>query len=151
MKPFHVTIQKIVQETPRVISFYFHYPLFAEPGQYVLVDIPEYGERPFGAVIVDDTTFLISVGKVGAGTGRLHEMKEGEELSMKGPLGSYFTLPSSKEHPIALIAGGYGMAPLGFLARVAAEKGYQVHVFAGARSGPVVSDEKLAQIEGKSS
>lgn len=130
---FTVSIQKIVTETPRVKSFYFKYPLKAEPGQFLDVTIPTKGKRPFGAVIADENTFLISVGKVGEGTEYLHQMQEGDELTIDGPKGTYFTLPSEKS-TLCLVAGGYGMAPLGFLAKKAVENGHDVTIFVGART-----------------
>jgi dihydroorotate dehydrogenase electron transfer subunit len=137
-QPVELTIKKIVTENTRVKSFYFDYSLDARPGQYLKIGIPGFGERNFGAVVIDENTFLISVGKAGEATTHLHEMNVGEKLTMTGPYGTHFTLPEKKGR-IALVAGGYGMAPLGFLTRVAAESGYTVDLFAGARS----SDEFL--------
>lgn len=132
-QPIQLTIQKVVTENTRVKSFYFNHSLSAEPGQYLKIGIPGFGERPFGAVVVDENTFLISVGKAGEATTHLHDMKEGDTITMTGPFGTYFTLPEKKV-TIALVAGGYGMAPLGYLAKKAAEAGYTVDLFAGARS-----------------
>lgn len=133
MNPVTLPIKKIVTENTRVTSFYFDYALQAEPGQYLQIGIPGFGERPFGAVVLDENSFLISVGKVGAATTALHDMKVGDTVTMTGPYGTYFTLPKESAR-IALVAGGYGMAPLGFLAKKAAEADYTVDLFAGARS-----------------
>jgi dihydroorotate dehydrogenase electron transfer subunit len=126
-------ITKVVTENTRVKSFWFRHRLEAIPGQYLLVGIPGHGERAFGAVVVDEDTFLISVGAAGEGTRSLHEMKEGDTVSVRGPFGTGFTLPATPGR-VALVAGGYGMAPLGYLARRAVEGGHTVDLFAGARN-----------------
>jgi dihydroorotate dehydrogenase electron transfer subunit len=134
---FTVVIDKIVEETPRVKSFYFKYPLLAEPGQYLKVTVPGFGDRPFGAVITGGNTFLISVAAVGEATKHLHTMKPGDTLEMEGPIGTFFTFPDKIEGiepKLALVAGGYGLAPLGFLANCAAALDYDVTLFAGART-----------------
>lgn len=134
---FTVVIDKVVDETPRVKSFYFKYPLMAEPGQYLQVTIPGYGERPFGAVIVGGNTFLISVAAVGDATKFIHTMKAGDSLAMEGPFGTFFTFPEKDDiapPKLALVAGGYGIAPLGFLANCAAALDYDVTIFLGAKT-----------------
>lgn len=132
-----VKINKIVEETPRVKSFYFKIPFQAEPGQFINVEIPDFGERPFGAVIIDPETLMISVGAVGEATKKIHTMKEGDELKIRGPFGTFFTLPDLQDKDsvnLAMVAGGYGLAPISFLAKCAAELGFQVTIFVGART-----------------
>ncbi|MCX7997098.1 MAG: dihydroorotate dehydrogenase electron transfer subunit [Patescibacteria group bacterium] len=126
-------IVDIILDNIRVKSFYFHCKLDAQPGQYVLVNIPNVGERPFAPIVITESTFLISVAKVGVGSNTLHGMSVGEQLSIRGPFGTYFTLPE-KPGTIALVAGGYGTAPLSFLAKLAVEKGFTVKLFVGART-----------------
>lgn len=134
-KSFLLPIQQIVTENSRVKSFYFSYDFSdAKPGQFLMVWVPGFDEKPFGIVVVDANTFLISVAAVGDSTKALHEMKVGDKVGFRGPYGSAFTLPEHKDKPLAMVAGGYGMVPLGFLAKVAAEAGYTVDIFAGARS-----------------
>ncbi len=126
-------IDRIVTENVRVKSFYFKHKMIAEPGQFAMIWVPGYDEKPFGIVVVDEETFLISVAAVGESTKALHQMKPGDTIGFRGPYGNWFHLPEQPSR-IALIAGGYGMAPLGYFAKMAAEKGYTVDVFAGARS-----------------
>lgn len=133
MTTFSLPIKKVVTENTRVKSFYFDYRLEAAPGQYLMIDVPGHGQRPFGAVVVNDQQFLISIAAVGAGTTALHDMHEGDTLTITGPLGTSFQLPPAGES-MSLVAGGYGIAPLAFLARVGAEAGHHVDLFAGAKT-----------------
>jgi len=67
---------------------------------------------------------------VGEGTRRLSEVKEGEELSLLGPLGRGWQVPTDKR--CLLIGGGVGAAPLYLLASELAERGISFDVVLGA-------------------
>lgn len=131
-KPLVLPIQKIITETPRIKTFVFDYDFPGEPGQFVMTWIPGYDEKPFGIIKRDNVGFMITVAEVGEATKALHSMKIGDKLGFRGPYGSYFNLP--EKGTIALIAGGYGMVPLSYLAQEARKKNIDVHVFVGARN-----------------
>jgi len=91
----------------------------AKPGQFVMVrvssGIDPLLRRPFSICgIKEEDQFLILYRVVGLGTAMLGEKKEGEKLSVLGPLGKGFELPESHETPL-LVGGGIGAAPLFFL------------------------------------
>lgn len=130
-KPLILEIKQIITESPRVKSFVFDYDFPGEPGQFVMAWIPGHDEKPFG-IVKKAGQFMITVAGVGDSTNALHAMKEGERVGMRGPYGTSFTLPDAGT--IALVAGGYGIAPLAYLADVARKKGIEVHLFLGARS-----------------
>jgi len=131
-KPLILAIQKVITENARVKSFSFDYDFPGKPGQFVMVWIPGYDEKPFGIVKIDGK-FLITVAAVGDSTKALHKMRVGDKLGFRGPYGSYFTLSNSKK-PIAMVAGGYGMASLALLAQEARKSRRDVHLFLGARN-----------------
>ena len=89
------------------------------PGQFVHVKIPSLEEsalrRPFSVFDADDGKVTLLYKDVGRGTSALTKAKEGEELLVMGPLGHGF--PSSCKGTPLLIGGGYGVAPLHFLAK----------------------------------
>lgn len=132
-KPLILPIAKIIQENSRVKSFYFNYSLSAKPGQFLMVWIPGFDEKPFGVIIKEKKQFFISVAQVGETTNHLHQMKKGDRVGIRGPYGSSFILPK-KKGKIALIAGGYGIVPLAFLADNAVKIGFKVDLFAGAKT-----------------
>ena len=93
----------------------------AIPGQFVMVrvssGIDPLLRRPFSICgIKEEDQFLILYRVVGRGTAILAEKKEGEKLSVLGPLGKGFELPKPNQTPL-LIAGGIGVAPLFFLSQ----------------------------------
>ena len=132
-KPLALPIKQIITESERVKTFVFDYDFPGEPGQFVMCWIPGFDEKPFGIIKKDGAGFMISVAAVGASTQALHMMEVGDMLGFRGPYGSTFSLPIEKG-PIALVAGGYGMVPLSFLAQEARKKNIEVHLFIGARN-----------------
>ena len=132
-KPTAMRIAKVVSENKRVKSFYFNYPFSGNPGQFVMLWIPGYDEIPVGIIRPDEKYFIVSVAAVGEGTNALHRLKPGDRVGIRGPYGSFFSLPKNKAE-VALIAGGYGMVPLAFLAVELRRKNITTDLFIGARN-----------------
>jgi dihydroorotate dehydrogenase electron transfer subunit len=132
-KPQAVVIKKVITENNRVKTFIVDTDMQGKPGQFVMVWIPGYDEKPFGIIRHDQEGFMISVAAVGESTKALHLMGPGDMLGIRGPYGSSFTLPENG-NTIALIAGGYGIVPLSYLAQEARKKNIDVHLFLGAPS-----------------
>ena len=78
-----------------------------------------------------EISFLYQV--KGKGTKELTRFVPGDTVDTMGPLGKGFQLEPTKG-PIAIIAGGVGVAPLVYLACMAHDKGNTVYTFLGARS-----------------
>ncbi len=91
----------------------------ARPGQFVMIrvraGIDPLLRRPFSiAGTKEGGLLLILYRVVGKGTAIMAETREGERLSLLGPLGRGFKLPKRKQASL-LVAGGIGIAPLFFL------------------------------------
>jgi dihydroorotate dehydrogenase electron transfer subunit len=132
-KPLVLPIQKIVQENSRVKSFYFDYPLVGKPGQFVMLWIPGFDELPFGIINKNNSSFMISAAAVGEATQALHAMKTGDKVGVRGAYGTSFSFPKPNAK-VAMVAGGYGMVPLAYLAQELRKKNISVDLFAGART-----------------
>jgi dihydroorotate dehydrogenase electron transfer subunit len=116
------------------------------PGQFVMIQIPGLTgallRRPFSIhrTFGDDVNtrhIEVLYRVVGKGTDRLSYIKEGEVLSILGPLGKGFSLggPGSAH----VIAGGIGLAPLHFLISQMMASGFdreKITLFFGVRSRP---------------
>jgi dihydroorotate dehydrogenase electron transfer subunit len=137
----------MVEETGQIVSnqrdteLYFRLILRApqiapqvEPGQFVHLRLTPLKEallrRPFSVFQVAGETLSILYKAVGRGTEVLARMAPGEELSLIGPLGHGYTMPTNGGEMPLLVAGGYGMAALYLLAQRSPQKGV---VFAGGR------------------
>jgi dihydroorotate dehydrogenase electron transfer subunit len=91
----------------------------AKPGQFVMIrvraGIDPLLRRPFSiAGTKEGELLLILYRVVGKGTAIMAETREGERLSLLGPLGRGFNLPKRNQASL-LVAGGIGIAPLFFL------------------------------------
>jgi dihydroorotate dehydrogenase electron transfer subunit len=106
-----------------------------QPGQFVHVQIPPLREallrRPFSVFQATAETLSILYKTVGKGTETLSRMQPEQKLSMIGPLGNGFTVPSPGAERPLLVAGGYGMAAMYVLAERSPQKGI---VFVGGRA-----------------
>jgi dihydroorotate dehydrogenase electron transfer subunit len=107
--------------------------LDAQPGQFVMVWLPQIDEKPFSLAGADPITLTVT--RVGAFTAALHQLGPGDQLWLRGPIGMGYTL---QEGPALLVGGGYGAAPLWFLARRARASGQAVHVALGARTASLL-------------
>ncbi|MCL2104599.1 MAG: dihydroorotate dehydrogenase electron transfer subunit [Kiritimatiellaeota bacterium] len=113
----------------------------AAPGQFVHVRVPTLEDsalrRPFSIFGASDGKLHILYKVVGRGTGKMNTFREGDTVNVLGPLGNGFPLTPAGV-PL-LVAGGYGVAPLCFLAERLPCKGI---VFIGGRTADdiLVSD-----------
>ncbi len=110
----------------------------ARPGQFVMVWLPEIGEKPFS--ILNDAPFSLAVTSIGPFSSALHHLSAGSRIWVRGPFGQGFKLDG---HRHLLVGGGYGAAPLYFLARQARSRDDEVQVCLGARSkdGILLADD----------
>ena len=105
----------------------------AVPGQFVHIRIPTLEpsalRRPFSIFGARDGQLHILYKTVGRGTEKMNALNAGDTVTVLGPLGNGFPLTPAGV-PL-LLAGGYGVAPLCFLAERLPCKGI---VFIGGRT-----------------
>lgn len=118
-------------------TFVLNAAVNAQPGQFVMVWLPRVNEKPFS--ILEAKPLALSVARVGEFTDKMHALKEGDRLGFRGPFGNGFKLVGKK---MLLVGGGYGAAPLRFLAGKAREKGMEVAVVLGAKTAEELLLEK---------
>ena len=106
----------------------------ARPGQFVHILVPKLDgsvlRRPFSIFGAEQGRLSIVFKIVGRGTRVMGHLESRDELSIIGPLGNGFAEPAQHKLPV-LIAGGYGVAPLLFLAQYTGVKGI---AFVGGRT-----------------
>src|SRR5512136_627989 len=120
-RPARVT--GIIVENERTRTLVLDLYLEAEPGQFVMVWLPGRDEKPFS--IAGNCPLTLTIGNVGKFSSALHELRVGDRLGIRGPFGQGFVLSSG--HAL-LAGGGYGAAPLGFLAERLLATGSEVSV-----------------------
>jgi NAD(P)H-flavin reductase len=84
------------------------------PGQFVMVEVPGFGEVPISISGSNSQKgFLeLCIRKAGMVTTMLHRAGPGAHVGIRGPFGTYFPLEKMKGHNLLLVAGGLGLAPL---------------------------------------
>ena len=116
--PVISTITRIEELTATEKRFEISLPgtkvLNHKPGQFVEVSIFGFGEAPIS--ICSSPTqipnFELTVRKTGRLTDRMHLMREGETLGIRGPFGNGFEVSHLYGKDMLFIAGGIGLAPL---------------------------------------
>ena len=124
----------------------------AEPGQFIILRIDEYGERvPFTIADFDREkgTVTIIVQIVGKTTKDLAQVEEGEEiLDFAGPLGTPTPLEGLKK--VAVIGGGLGTAIAYPQAKKLHNLGADVTVITGFRNKDlVILEDELKKVSNK--
>ena len=129
-----VKIEKVVDENPKVKTFYFRDRLCleAKPGQFLMVWIPGVDEIPLSVSgVYSNGLASVTVARVGEATKAMHGLKRNDLIGVRGPFGNFFEISGKK---VLLIGGGTGMAPLAFLAEKLAENSCETTFIIGAKT-----------------
>jgi len=89
--------------------------------------------RPFSVYRADGAVVEIVLRAVGAGTRQLLDLRDGDAVSLLGPLGRGFHLEAAMRR-VTLVSGGLGVAPMPLAARDARRLGLDVTWVHGART-----------------
>ena len=129
--PEIVQITEVRDETRTIRTFVLNAAIEdAEPGQFVMLWLPGTDEKPFA--IACPSPLTVTVARAGPFSTALHRRKVGDRLGWRGPYGTGYRLQTDCQ--ALLVAGGYGSAPLYFLATRAVEAGIPTSVAVGART-----------------
>lgn len=129
--PTPARIASIETDNYRTKTFILEARLDAAPGQFVMAWLPRFDEKPFSLVAADPVTLMITA--VGPFTRVVHDLRVGDSLWLRGAFGNGFCVPPA-QRGLALVGGGYGVAPLLWLARRQLTPGAQVTAIIGART-----------------
>lgn len=106
----------VITETPTIKTVRFRpkEPITFATGQFVELTIPGVGEAPFTPSSKPSVRDVmeVSVMKVGKVTEKVHELKTGDVIGVRGPLGKGYPMDIFKGREILVVGGGCGFAPL---------------------------------------
>jgi ferredoxin-NADP reductase len=115
-------VAELVDETPRCKSIAFELPDWPghRAGQHVDVRLTAedgyQAQRSYSiASAPEDGRLMLTVERLEDGEVSpylVDELREGDELELRGPIGGYFVWEGSLGGPLMLIAGGSGVVPL---------------------------------------
>ncbi len=122
LEPVMVKIEEVIEESSLAKTLIFKKDLSSQPGQFVMLWIPRLDEKPFSISYHGKDFFGVTVALKGKFTRKLHEMKAGEWMGIRGPFGTGFNLSvrqgkstSGTAGKACIVGGGIGMAPLASL------------------------------------
>ena len=115
-RPIEAEVLDVITETPTIktIRFKPKEALTFIAGQFIELTIPGVGEAPFtpsSSPAVKDI-MEVTVMKVGKVTDKVHELKKGGTIGVRGPLGKGYPLDDFKGKEVLVVGGGCGFAPL---------------------------------------
>ena len=147
LKPVAAKIIKIVVENQIVKSFYLSeieskvISSNAKPGNFLMLWIPQPKDSKIDFDMLDNIPMSISdcengiikitVRNSGKTTNELHKYSEDDLVGIMGPFGRGFSL---KGDNILFVAGGIGIAPLYFLAKLAKKEKKNIFLIFGAKT-----------------
>ncbi len=94
------------------------------PGQFFLVGVWGYGEAPFGGASSPFEKGFIEFGirEVGTVTNALHQLKEKDLVTLRGPYGNGYPLDFFEGKDVVMVTGGCGIPPIAALTHYIAQK-----------------------------
>jgi len=114
-------IKTIKRETPDTLLFTFQFinkkdrdSFSFEHGQFLMLGLLGKGEAAFDicSSTVDLPNFDLSVRRVGSLTEKLHELKVGDTVTVRGPFGNGLPLRNFKNKDLLLVGGGCGFVTM---------------------------------------
>jgi dihydroorotate dehydrogenase electron transfer subunit len=138
--PRPMRVVETARQTQTVKTLTLDGELSARPGQFVMVWMPGLDEKPFS--LVDDQPVTLAIARVGPFSARLQELTPGDRLWIRGPLGRPFHVENGR---LLLVAGGYGAAPLAFLAARATQVQRKVAVIGAATQGDLLFQDRFRE------
>ncbi|MFA5108679.1 MAG: dihydroorotate dehydrogenase electron transfer subunit [Candidatus Micrarchaeia archaeon] len=130
MMPIKATVISCEKENEQVSLLTFDISMpNAKPGQFAMVWLAGEDEKPMS--IANASPLKFAIANAGEISQKLSSCKKGDILFVRGPYGKPFE-PIGKKW--LLVGGGYGFAPLRFLASEGAKSGKTIESVLGARS-----------------
>jgi len=126
-RAFHLVDR--IQENQKTITVVLDGSIDARPGQFCMLWLPGVDEKPFSIAGPDPLMFTVS--RVGPFSESVHALSPGDPVWVRGPFGTAW---SRRPGRALLVGGGYGAAPLYFLARELCAAGAKVEAALGART-----------------
>lgn len=140
-KPLKFKLDKVVTESPLIKTFFMtpDKPFDFKTGQFVEVTIDGVGEAPYtpSSSACEKDKMEITIMKAGYVTEKMHELKAGEILGIRGPYGRGYPLEKFHGKDVIILGGGVGIAPLRCLLLTMLneeEKYKKIHICFGAKA-----------------
>ncbi len=129
-KPIICKIKEIIEESSTVKTFILDKYFDFKAGQFAMVWIPGVNEKPFG-LLKTNNYISFGVAKVGDFTEKMHNLKEGDLIGVRGPYGNGFEIMGDN---VLAVAGGIGSVPILSAVEEFSKKGINITTILGGRT-----------------
>ncbi len=115
-RPIRTEVLDVITETPNIKTLKLKpsEPIDFVAGQFIELTVPGIGEAPFtpSSNPLSRDIMEVTIMKVGKVTEKIHELKKGDIVGLRGPLGKGYPIEDFKGKEIVVVGGGCGLAPL---------------------------------------
>ncbi|MBL7084629.1 MAG: FAD/NAD(P)-binding protein [Candidatus Omnitrophica bacterium] len=115
-RPIETEVLEVITETPTIktIKMRPKEEISFTTGQFIELTIPGVGEAPFTPSSRPSVKDImeVTVMKVGKVTEKIHQLKKGDVVGLRGPFGQGYPLNEFKDREVLVVGGGCGFAPL---------------------------------------
>ena len=109
--PKMLEVSEVVKEGKSQTSFFFKHNLECKPGQFVMVWLPDFDEKPMAVSYLSKNEFAFTSQAIGKFTDALENVKKGDKLGIRGPYGNSFSIKENS----CVVAGGVGLSSVSTL------------------------------------
>ncbi|MFH1791027.1 MAG: FAD/NAD(P)-binding protein [Candidatus Omnitrophota bacterium] len=115
-RPIETEVLDVITETPTIKTLKLKpkEELTFAAGQFIELTVPGVGEAPFtpsSRPAVKDI-IEVTIMKVGRVTEKIHQLRKGDIVGLRGPMGKGYPIDEFKDKEILVVGGGCGLAPL---------------------------------------
>jgi len=144
-----VKIESIIIHSPEIKSFIIRTERIAKsykPGMFVILWLPDIDFLPMSISDINGSLIEITVQKIGEGTAKLFDLKEGDTIGIRGPFGNTWNYEDASN--ILIVGGGMGIAALTSLIKPLKKNKKNVIVTIGAKdeSSLIFADRLIEMI-----
>ena len=115
-KPVKATLKEVIEESPSIKTFVLkpEKPFSFKTGQFIELVLEGIGEAPFtpsSSPLVKEQ-IEVTIMKAGFVTEKIHNLREGTVLGIRGPYGRGYPLQQIYGKEVLVLGGGCGFAPI---------------------------------------
>lgn len=115
-QPIRCVVEENLIESPTINTVVLkpETPFSFQAGQFASLTVPGIGEAPFtpSSSPFEKKKLEFTVMRVGRVTEKIHQLKKGDVVGVRGPYGKPYPLDLFKDKELLLVGGGVGLAPL---------------------------------------
>jgi NAD(P)H-flavin reductase len=115
-RPIKAKVEQVIQESPLIKSFVLipEDEFSFKTGEFIELTLNGYGEAPFtpSSSPFEKKKIEVTVMKAGYVTEKIHALKPGDVVGIRGPFGRGYPLDRFYGKEVVILGGGCGFAPI---------------------------------------